>query len=232
MKQYSILKECTRISWEEASRDPFISKLSEITGVIHEDYFTNSDWEKIVKSLKTEALMDATVDTASSELQLEVIFKCYWSGIPRLVSLAKDFGEFLIKEHEDKDHYKHNADYYETIRIGYMSKLANAIELYCLKKQPFHDIDTIYNKDSDLKPGGCFYRYKIGQIVQLTWRALENADPSNKYTELKDRYAIIVNKFSKPGKFDPRHHAVYTVKLAKNGKLINVNDEEIEDDEK
>ena len=224
MKQYSFLTESLKISWDEASRDPFIEKLSEITGVIHEDYYTETDWEKLAVSLKREALMDATTDTAAGELQLEAIFKCYWSGFPRLVALAKEFGEYLIKFHYDDHCLKYPQETRDSIRIGYMTKLANAIELYCLKKHPYHNISEIWDEDSgSINNESCFYDHKIGELVTVTWRSIK------KINDPLDRFGVIIKRYSEPGKFDPRPHAVYTVKLNRTGQLIDVFDEQIEE---
>lgn len=227
MKQYSFLTESAKISWEEASRDPFIERLSEISGVIHEDYYTESDWDKLALSLKREALSDATTDTKSRELQLEAIFKCYWSGIPRLVALAKEFGEYEFKFHYDDHCLKYPEETRDSIRIGYMTKLANAIELYCLKKHPFHNLSKIWDEDSgSFKTEKCFYRYKVGEPVTVTWRSID------KLNDPKDRFGVIVSRHSETGRFDPRPHAVYTVKLNKSGETVDVYDEGIENKDK
>ena len=225
MKQYSFLEE-SRLTYQEISRDPFMEKFFDVTGFIHEDCWSKLDWEKIVKSLKSEALMCSPSDTVAREKLDEVIIKCYYSGIPYLTSLSKEIGQYIIDLHDQNKEKNGKYHFTNAVLIGYMSLLASAIERYILKRHTWHDV---YNCDMTIDPikmKRIISDHKIGEQVQITWRSVNDAGlPS--YDE-KNRYGVIKEIEFEPGLYDPIPHAVYTVEL-NSGNVIQVTDDQIED---
>lgn len=225
MKQYSFLEE-GRLTWSEISRDPFMEKFFEVTGFIHEDCWSKLDWEKIVKSLKSEALMCAPTDTAAREKLDEAIIKCYYSGIPYLTSLAKEVGQYVIDTHDQSKEKDGKYHFTNALAMGYMSLLASAIERYILKRHTWHDVYDCNMTSDPIKMEPSIADHKIGEQVLVTWRAVNDADLPL-YDE-KNRYGVIKAIESEPGLYDPSPHTVYTVEL-NSGNIIQVTDDQIED---
>ena len=224
-KQYSFLTE-GRLTYREISRDPFMKKFFEVTGFIHEDCWSKLDWEKVVKTLKSEALMCAPTDTAARESLEEAIIKCYYSGIPYLTSLAKEVGQYVIDTHDQSKKFDGKYHFSDAVAMGYMSLLASGVEKYILKRHTWHDVYDCDMSTDPIKMERSVADHKIGEQVQVTWRAVNDANlPS--YDE-KNRYGIIKAIESEPGLYDPSPHAVYTVELS-SGNVIQVTDDQIED---
>lgn len=224
MKQYSFLQE-GRLTYNEISRDPFMERFFEVTGFIHEDCWSKLNWEDVVKSLKSEALMCAPTDTAAREKLDEAIIKCYYSGIPYLTSLAKEVGQYIIDTNDQSKKLDGKYHFTDALAMGYMSLLASAIERYILKRRTWHNVYDCDMTVDPIKTEKLVSDHKIGEQVQVTWRALNDAGlPSYK----ENRYGVIKSIESEPGLYDPSPHNVYTVEL-NNGNVIQVTDDQIED---
>ena len=224
-KQYSFLEE-VRLTYDEISCDPFMEKFFEVTGFIHEDCWSKLNWEDIVKSLKSEALMCAPTDTAAREKLDEAIIKCYYSGIPYLTSLAKEVGQYVIDTHDQSKKFDGKYHFSDAVAMGYMSLLASGVEKYILKRHTWHDVYDCNMSTDPIKMERAIADHKIGEHVQVTWRAVD--DNNLKSSDIKNRYGIIQKISSEPGLYDPSPHSVYTVKL-NSGNIIQVPDDQIED---
>ena len=225
MKQYSFLEE-GRLTYSEISRDPFMEKFFEVTGFIHEDCWTEIDWEKLVTSLKSEALMCAPTDTAAREKLDEAIIKCYYSGIPYLTSLAKEAGQYVIDTH-DQSRKSHNGMYHfvDAMSMGYMSLLAAAIETYILKRHTWHDVYDCDMTQDPINTEKTIADHKIGERVMVTWRSVQHLKPMG---DMINRYGVITQIDSETGLYSPYTHALYTVRLD-SGNIVQVTDDQIED---
>lgn len=225
MKQYSFLQE-GRLTYNEISRDPFMERFFEVTGFIHEDCWSKLDWEEVVKSLKSEALMCAPTDTAAREKLDEAIIKCYYSGIPYLTSLAKEVGQYVIDNHDQSKKKDGKYHFTDALAMGYMSLLASAVERYILKRHTWHDVYDCDMTGDPIKMEPPRADHKIGEQVQVTWRSV--SDAGLKSYDIKNRYGVIKAIESESGLYDPSPHAVYTVEL-NSGNVIQVTDDQIED---
>lgn len=148
--EYSFLKES--MDWETVERDDFCSKLAEVLGMKQEDFWSDRDWLSLARGLKREALLCMPSDTASGDIRIEAIMKSYWSGIPQLVQLATEIGEFIIKYEPWKTREVRLADkplhFEKVMLLGYMSLLGAFIEKFALKKDVYSDIDdNLENKE-------------------------------------------------------------------------------------
>lgn len=223
MKQYSFLEE-GRLTYQEISRDPFMEKFFEVTGFIHEDCWSDLDWEEVVKSLKSEALMCAPTDTAARESLDEAIIKCYYSGIPALMSLAREIGQFIIDSHNQSKNIEQGKYHFtDAVSMGYMSLLASLIETYILRRHVWHNVHDVDTKGDPIKLERTVADHKVGEQVEVTWRSVQ-------HLKVKDdqRYGIIRKITSEPGLYSPYPHAVYAVELV-NGDIIEVTDDQIVD---
>ena len=129
---------------DEIRHSDFYQKLSDVFGLVERDFWSDRSWKSLANALRREALMCMVYDTASHEVQIEAILKCYFeSKVPRLIHLATKFADVLIKQEKEGSYIdKHGFFTNQVLRIGYMSMIAEVIEKEILHE----DIQVLLDK--------------------------------------------------------------------------------------